>query len=163
MTDLCEAQKIFMDALMNEVNTRGIEACSAEELGAVADMIKDMAEAAYYNSREKYYTSIVEAMARGAEEYRNDIPEDSWRYRMGYTETEMMPDRYGRAYHEWERAKRHYHESKKETDHDEMDRHARECLSDTVESMRDILKFADPELKKRMKADLTALIGEMTA
>lgn len=35
-------------------------------------------------------------------------------------------------------------------------------LANTLESIRTIWSSSDPELKKRMKADLTALVGELT-
>lgn len=35
-------------------------------------------------------------------------------------------------------------------------------VANTLESIRTIWSSSDPELKKRMKADLTALVGELT-
>lgn len=42
-----------------------------------------------------------------------------------------------------------------------MNRHASEHVSDTIETLREIYKGADPELKKRIKADMNKLISEM--
>lgn len=63
---------------------------------------------------------------------------------------------------EWDVSRRHYHDSNKSEDKEEMNRHAREHIANTLESIRTIWSSSDPELKKRMKADLTALVGELT-
>lgn len=43
-----------------------------------------------------------------------------------------------------------------------MTKHAREHIANSVATMREIWGNAEPELRKQMKADLQALIGEMT-
>ena len=91
---------------------------------------------------------------------------DPRRYRMGYTPNRKMMDdkneKFGTAYREWDVSRRHYHDSNKSEDKEEMNRHAREHMANTLESIRTIWSSSDPELKKRMKADLTALVGELT-
>lgn len=69
--------------------------------------------------------------------------------------------RYGQAYNEYQSAKRHYTMTNSQTDKDEMTRHANEHVADTMETVREIYKSADPDLKKRIKTDLTKLISEM--
>lgn len=64
------------------------------------------------------------------------------------------PSRYGYSFDQYE-------DSKKKSDKDSMDRHAKEHLADTVMSMKEIWASADANLKKKMKADLTALVNEM--
>lgn len=79
--------------------------------------------------------------------------------RSGYDDR-MMPDdmdhddRYGRAYKEFRKARRHYTETKSMSDKQEMDEHANEHLADTMQSIREIWESADPTLRKKMKADL---------
>lgn len=92
-------------------------------------------------------------------EYLDDPEEFSRKMRYGYSETD---GRYGRAYNQYQTAKRYYTETHSEKDKNEMTTHAKEHLADTIASMRDIWSMADPEMKKRMKADLTSLVGEMT-
>ena len=77
--------------------------------------------------------------------------------RSGYSD-----DRYGRAYRNYQDCRKFYTETHSEQDKKQMETHANEHLSDTVASLRDIWKDADPELKKRMKHDLTKLNEEMT-
>lgn len=87
--------------------------------------------------------------------------------RMGYTDwrpsmgDSMRDERYGKAYNDYQTSKRHYTETNSRSDKDEMNAHAMEHMSDTIATLRDIWKSADPELKKRMKTDLTNLTTEM--
>lgn len=81
------------------------------------------------------------------------------RFKSGYDGG--MDDRYGRPYNEYKEAKRHYTETKSSADKDEMDRHANEHVMDTIATIREIYKSADPELRTRIKGDLTKLVGEM--
>lgn len=69
--------------------------------------------------------------------------------------------RYGKPYMDYQDARRFYTESHSEEAKERMERHANEHMSDTMTTIRDIYKSADPELKKRIKADLTKLVGEM--
>ena len=69
--------------------------------------------------------------------------------------------RYGRAYEDYREARRHYTESKNPADKDEMSTLAQEHVMETVSSMRDIWKMADPSLKTQMKSDLQKLLSEM--
>ena len=81
------------------------------------------------------------------------------RFKSGYDGD--MDDRYGRPYNEYKEAKRHYTETKSAMDKEEMDRHANEHVMDTIATIREIYKAADPELRTRIKGDLTKLVGEM--
>lgn len=91
---------------------------------------------------------------------------DNMKY--GYAEWKPMMDvnpshdeRYGKAYNDYQTAKRHYTETNSRSDKEEMTTHAMEHVNDTISTLRDIWKSADPELKKRMKTDLTNLTTEM--
>ena len=43
-----------------------------------------------------------------------------------------------------------------------MKEHANEHMMETMMTMREIYEDADPDMKKRMKSDLTKLVSEMT-
>lgn len=58
-------------------------------------------------------------------------------------------------------AKKHYTETHSEKDKVEMNQHANKHLEDTVDSMKEIWKTADPELKNKMKNDISSLLKEM--
>ena len=90
---------------------------------------------------------------------RGSQPRNSMgQFKSGYSEGD---DRYGRAYNEYKNSKRNYTETKSSADKEEMDRHADEHMMDTIATIREIYKTADPELRTRMKSDLNKLISEM--
>lgn len=101
-----------------------------------------------------------------------DMFEQDMEDRMGYTpnwrripssqsyDTER-DDRYGKPYREYLDSRRHYTETKSQVDKDAMDMHANEHLMDVMNTIREIYKGADPDQRKRMKSDLTKLVGEM--
>lgn len=70
--------------------------------------------------------------------------------------------RYGQAYNEYKTTRKHYTMTGSPDDRHEMDMHADEHVHDTIATIRDIWKDADPALKKRMKEDFTKLLNEMT-
>lgn len=84
---------------------------------------------------------------------------------MGYGPgREMMEDmdpRYGEEYNRYKKMRRHYTETKSAEDKREMSEHAEKHIHDTVDTMKDIWKDADPELKRKMKEELTKLVGTM--
>lgn len=73
----------------------------------------------------------------------------------------MQEPRYGKAYNEYLKMRRHYTETKSQDDRKEMDVHAEEHMNDTITTMRDIWKDADPTLRKRMYENLSKLVAEM--
>lgn len=84
--------------------------------------------------------------------------------RMGYEDWDLDPDddpRQSKEYNEYKRAKRHYTTTKSPADKQQMDEHMTKHMNQAMDSFREIWKDADPTMRKRMKADLTALIGEM--
>lgn len=89
--------------------------------------------------------------------------------RSGYDDGEMWDDgrdewddpRYGEAYNAYRNARKHYTESHTQTDKEMMDRKANEHIADTVTTIREMWKDADPALRKRMKADFSTLLNEM--
>lgn len=62
---------------------------------------------------------------------------------------------------EYERARRHYTTTKDVADKLEMEDHAKKHLMDMMSSVKDIWHEASPELRQRMKADITNLANEL--
>lgn len=91
--------------------------------------------------------------------------------RMGYVAPQSWdsPDgiskdwdgRYGEPYNKYKMARRHYTETHSQSDKAEMSDRAVEHMNDTFETIRDIWHDADPDLRKRMKSDVTKLLNEM--
>lgn len=84
--------------------------------------------------------------------------------RMGYDDMDWDDDydpKQSKEYNEYRRAKRHYTETKSQTDKQMMDEHAMKHMNQTIDSFREMWRDADPAMRKRMKEDLTKLVGEM--
>lgn len=70
-------------------------------------------------------------------------------------------ERFGRPYNNYRNMRRNYTESHSPEDKKMMDKYAKEHLDDATSTMKDIWNGADPEMRKKMKADLTALLASM--
>lgn len=76
-------------------------------------------------------------------------------------ENERSDQRYGKPYREYLDARKHYTETKSARDKEDMEMYANEHMMDTIGTIREMYRTAEPDLRKRMKADLTKLVGEM--
>lgn len=74
----------------------------------------------------------------------------------------MPENRHGKSFNEYKVWKRNYTTSKSSADKTEMDRHAMEHVHDFSETMREIWAEADPDLKRKMKTDLTKVLNELS-
>ena len=184
--DICEMKAQLLHFV--ETQIAGGLTCNPQEvaiLGEYVDMIKDLAEAEKSCQEACYYESVVEAM-QDSEMYgnrmgyspqrahkwsmRNDMTEADRRddrrntnwHEMDDEDDEMRDLRHGEAFNRFRAAKRHYTETHSETDRQKMKMHANEHLVETLGTLREMWDDADPDLKKRMKSDLTKLTGEMT-
>ena len=68
---------------------------------------------------------------------------------------------YGRPYGEYLEARRHYTESHSAMDKADMDKYAGEHLMSAMTAIRTIYGDADPELRKKIKADFSKLVADM--
>lgn len=69
---------------------------------------------------------------------------------------------YGQSYGRYREAKRYYTATSSPEYKSEMDTYANSHVGETIATIRDIWKDADPNLRKRMKTDFQNLISEMT-
>lgn len=167
-----EIKEQLLSCLKAEM-AKGIENVNTEEAGEVIDMIKDIAECERNCWEAEYYRSVVEAMGENTRAgYIRNKPwykpyADQTRYMDEYPDDrdrryERSDPRYGRAYNEYKESRRYYTETNSPTYRQEMDAHAAEHVGDTLATIREIWKSADPDMKKRIKADFTTLVNEMT-
>lgn len=70
-------------------------------------------------------------------------------------------DPYGSHYNEWKDAQRSYTVTRSPEDKKRMDEHATDHVMASITSLREVFKEADPEMKRRVKQDLSSLINEM--
>lgn len=69
---------------------------------------------------------------------------------------------YGAAYDSWSDARKHYTKTGSSEDKERMERHGEEHVEKAIISMRDIWSEASPELKRRMKTELSTLVDGMS-
>lgn len=174
---LSDMKHTLIEAMQGQLS-KGVECVDTDEAGKVVDMIKDLAEAEKDCVKAWYYAEVIEAMKKHDHEARYDydpkaLPNWDETYQRPWDDTFQRAEkdwnrnvdktsRYGYTYDSYESAKRSYDATKSQPDKEEMDKHAKEYLTDSIHSMREIWASADPTLKKKMKADLTSLLGEMT-
>lgn len=158
--DLAEAERNCYEACYYKTVIKAMEEGDDEE-----------AERFGYNSNRSMRTGRYISGRGGYRPYMDQMPYiDAYlndpgfkeNMRMGYPMSMPTQERYGKAYNEYRNSRRHYTATNSEHDRDEMNAHATEHVGDTISTIRDIWKSADPELKRRMKADFTNLVGEMT-
>lgn len=183
METLCDLYKNILDATKAHVS-EGLDHVDTNELMDAVDMIKDLAEAKKDCYKACYYKTVIEAMKESTEEstrygfrdrvrptydesyFPDSLTDDevAKRWKMGYHDeiATVKHPRYGIAYEEYVDARKHYTETKSASDKEEMDRHIREHVSDTLSTMMDMYHSADADLRKRIKADITKLAADMT-
>lgn len=79
--------------------------------------------------------------------------------RMGYSPDESKKDMTGKgmSYDEYDKARRHFRETKDPSYKQAMAEHAKKYVGEAMSTMTDIFVEADPELQKKMKDDLLRL------
>lgn len=182
-----KTQKIceLKDRLLNYADI-SIEKVDVATNGQIIDMIKDLCEAEEKLWKACYYHKIVEAMEKEGEDGER-YGYDPWRYssgryapkgrghRSGYipegdprvwSERSMVdPGDYDGmhrgTYDKYRDARRHYTETGKPADKDEMSHHAKMYMTEAMGTFRDIWKDADPEMKTSMKTQVAALAKEL--
>lgn len=151
----------------------GLEQLPTDEVGKIADIIKDLSEA-------EYYCSVVEAMDEVDEDemygyskpkmpkakfpknksratrdwpyvhsYLND-PDFTEQMRMGYHSTSV----YGKSYDEYETAK-------SMSDRDTMNARMSEHVKNFCMTVKEMWTDADPVLRAKMKTDLQNMINDL--
>lgn len=170
--DLAEAEKACMEACYYETVVAAMKANVEDDW--------DDNERMGYNTR-RYASGRYAPKGRGTtrmgykpdpdydypeyESYLHDpnmmLAKDKMRY--GYDRDMDDDPTQSREYNEYKRAKRHYKEMNSPEEKQKMDEHATRHLHQAMDSFRDIWKDADPVMRKKMKADLTALLGDMPA
>lgn len=189
--DISDLKKDLIKILSSELHTKGVQELDAKECGEVADMIKDLAEAEKCCMEACYYSSVVKSMEEAKEkekefgyfnermgympgrpgrsnrsDYSYDSDSRSMNDNSGSTnrsnrDTDYNSEKAGREYGEYKRAKRNYTETNSPHDKEEMNEHAMKHMSQAIDTFKEMMRDADPTMRKRMKADLTALINEM--
>lgn len=81
---------------------------------------------------------------------------------MGYShEGQRGGSRRGETYDRYRDNRRHYTDSKDAESKKKMDESMKEYMDDAMDSMKEMWKDADPQLRQTMKADLTKLVQQL--
>lgn len=158
--DLSEAEKNEWESCYYKKILETMESSEADRYGYIPPEMTRM-------GRQGRQREHIKRWVRDPDMFEQDLED-----RMGYTPNwKRIPssqsydterdDRYGKPYREYLDSRRHYTETKSQVDKDAMDMHANEHLMDVMNTIREIYKGADPDQRKRMKSDLTKLVGEM--
>lgn len=156
MCELAEMKEQLISCLKAAM-AQGIDKLDTSEAGEVVDMIKDIAQCEKYCWEAEYYCAVVDAMEDDDEydepagysrprrpnkvRYRKHPYHDQQAYIDGYLNDPAFRENMRMGY-----------------DHPRTDA---ERIADTMATIREIWKRADPELKTKMKNDINALVGEM--
>lgn len=68
----------------------------------------------------------------------------------------------GRPYDEFQDARRHYTETRSASDKTRMDQKAKEHVTSSMESIKEIWGDADPQLRMQLKSDLTRMVNDLS-
>lgn len=68
----------------------------------------------------------------------------------------------GRPYDEFQDARRHYTETRSQADKSRMDEKAKEHVTSSIASIKEIWTDADPQLRMQLKSDLTRMVNDLT-
>lgn len=141
---ICDSKKAVAKSLCSNVDQ-----LSNEDAMVAADVIKDLSEAEKNCWEAKYYESIYDMMPVYG--YRNDDGMMNNRH----------DDKYGREFGEYRTAKRNYTETHSKADKDRMDDHANAHIMNSISTIKEIWESADPELRRRIKNDMSNLLSNM--
>ena len=133
----------------------GLEQCDPQVMGEVTDMVKDLTEAEKNIHEAKYYEECTEQLGDSFMHIQpyphrpTNVEKDISEYQRKMRDTGRRDrmDRDG-----WDRDIQHGDEPM--TSEDRFDR--------MMDDAKMAWKSANPELRRRMKSDLTKLVGEMT-
>lgn len=180
--ELCKIKDSAITWMQTAIG-QGMECLDAKEVGEVADIIKDMCEAEKYIREAEYYKKVTEAMGEEAEkpEWMNSM--------MGYTPNPSkwntngrthMPPSYGytrpyRPYVDQEPYMNSYLNSVDKrwyTPEPEIadgwhikskdEHYSSKHLDKVVDAVNDMWDDSDPELRRKIKDELTDLVSRMS-
>lgn len=156
---ICEMKKKLICEAECAVNGPA-EQCNINVLGATVDMIKDLAEAEYYmsitNAMEEYDEEAPELQGYNGRRYANGhFAPAGHGHMMGYIETPHNRMMSNKPEHYYNRDMMGYNKTA------DMQMNADEHIMNSVNTIKEIWKNADPQLKERIKRDVTPLVNEM--
>ena len=141
MTDrMEEIKRKVIERLERAVTEGGPDRMDVEEVGALADIVKDLSESAKECNEAEYYKSVTDAMAYGY------TPEDMPMRTIGYTDTSRQPQRqpgYRDGMGRYRQQGNGYYGG----------------YGYDMQGLRDAMGSATPEERERMQREMRAMLG----
>ena len=183
--ELAEMKRTLVDKLHSCISSDE-DFCEADtdEVGAIFDMVKDIAATERYQAQACYYSTVTKAMDDETDSYvMGYIPEednwysknrmtksiDAWRRKRArdglddiYDETDSRSE-HSQYYDDYKADKKYYTESRDASYKTRMDEDASKHISDSIETIKEIWEDADPTLRLKMKDKLNSLVNSLTA
>lgn len=156
--DLAEAEKACQEACYYE---------SVVEAMDNADMFEDNPRMGYNRNRNRlgqYSDGRGMDGDSGSNQRMGYIPDMNRPYKRMMDEIDWDEDEptYGKSFNRFRKAKRHYTKTHSEEDKQKMKDASNAHMMETMATLREIWDDADPDLRKRMKTDLTNLTASLT-
>lgn len=79
----------------------------------------------------------------------------------GYSENYRIGSKRGETYDRYRDNRRHYTDTKDEESKKKMEESMKEYMDDAIDSMKEMWKDADPQLRQTMKSDLTKMVQQL--
>lgn len=172
--DICTLKHNLLHYVMGEVES-GLEGdpTKVHVLKDYIEMIKCLAEAEKECQEADYYESVVGAMDTSGmiDTDRRGYSPDMMQSRKMMRWNEMPGDdpddwgdydgRHSESFNRFRKAKRHYTKTHSEADKQMMKDASNEHMMDTMATIREMWDDADPDLRTRMKTDLTTLVANL--
>lgn len=152
--DLCEAEEKLYKAKYYEIAAKAME---ENPLAFAPDFVQDQIQ----NDRAGYdhwrygsgrFAPTGHGHRSGYTEFPHHMPE------MEHMERELQ---HGVPYRDYMMRRKYYTEQHRPEDKHMMDEHAKQHVLDTAETVAEIYKAADPDLKRDIKAELQKLVAQM--
>ena len=156
--DLAEAEKACQEACYYE---------SVVDAMDNADMFEDNPRMGYNRKRNRlgqYSDGRGMDGDSGSNQRMGYIPDMNRPYKRMMDEIDWDEDEpaYGKSFNRFRKAKRHYTKTHSEEDKQKMKDASNAHMMETMATLREIWDDADPDLRKRMKTDLTNLTASLT-
>lgn len=140
-----ETKDIVLERLDKSINEKGPERMNVQEVGMLADVVKDLAEAEKACWEAEYYKSVTEAMQDGS---------------MGYDEGMGYRDGGGSQGGQRGGSRSGYRMGYRGQSRDSMGRYSsRGYHGDPMEDIREMMENADPTERERIRKRLREMAG----
>lgn len=140
------------------IDERGMERADVNELGKLADIVKDMAEAEKSCWEAEYYRSVSEAMEDGSMGYEDGMGYARG-YRRGYSQGQGGSQGYRRGYEQGQGYRGQPRDSQGQftsrSGYRRMDGYGHD---DMMQEVRQLMETADPQERERLKMQLRQMV-----